>query len=53
MRQSLLYFVVAALCALSAIASTFVGRVSSWTLLVIALTAIVLGLGLRSRNAGN
>jgi hypothetical protein len=52
-RQSLLYFVVAALCALSAITSTLVGRISSWTVLVIGITAIILGLGLKSRNAGN
>jgi hypothetical protein len=52
-RQSLLYFVVAGLCAASAIISTLGGRVTAWTLIVVGITGVVLGLGLRSRNAGN
>ena len=53
MKQSLLYFVVAGLCAASAVTSTLTGHVSALTALGIVLTAIVLGLGFRSRNAGN
>jgi hypothetical protein len=52
-KQSLLYFVAAGLCAASLVASTLFAHVTTWTVLVILLTAIVLGLGLRSRHAGN
>ena len=53
MKQSLLYFVVAFMCAASAITSTLAGHVSVFTLLSIFLAALVLGLGFRSRNLGN
>ncbi|MGZ8313047.1 MAG: hypothetical protein ACXWUP_06135 [Allosphingosinicella sp.] len=53
MKQSLLYFVVAAMCALSAITSTLTGVVSALTALGVGCAAVALWLGLRHRSTGN